>query len=145
MNGYLKAVLDVIVLGDIVDSGKINIASPVGPAESILSKVFVLEPNEDVRVIIDSVSEEEVILQKDLAAYSVGSHDAEGEIVVSNDSSIVPGQVRNSLVVEVDPKTVIGVAVLALIGGSQTKADVLEGLVAVESSVKVPFLVPLLD
>lgn len=103
MDRYLNAVLDVVVFGDIVDSGEINIASPVSPAESVLSKVFVLESKEQVRAVIDSVTEQQVILQKDLAAYSVGSHDAERKLFVAHHSSVVPGQVRSGLVVEVDP------------------------------------------
>lgn len=46
---------------------------------------------------------------------------------------------------EVNSQPIIGVAVLTLVTGSQPEAHVFEGLVAVESGVKVPLLSPLFD
>lgn len=76
-----------------------------------------------------------------MAGDSIGSKDSEGEFVLSDDGSVVPGDVL-VIAIEVNLESVVGVAGVSEMRRSESQADVLKALGGVEASVEVPLLSP---
>lgn len=62
-----------------------------------------------------------------------------------DEGPVVPGQVVLVLVLEINSQSVVRVAMLAIVGGTQSETGTSKGLGDVESSVKIPLFVPSLD
>lgn len=76
-----------------------------------------------------------------MAGDSIGSKDSEGEFVLSDDGSVVPGDVL-VIAIEVNLESVVGVAGVSEMRRSESQTDVLKALGGVEASVEVPLLSP---
>lgn len=129
------------MLDDNIKSVQVEVLDELGKGERVFSPGGVLNSCEGINFVVDLVSEKEVGFLEDFAGDTVGDHVAEGEFVVANVSSVVEGQV-SIVLVEVDSESVVGMAVLAFVGGSQSQTGGVEALVYVEGGVKIPFFIP---
>lgn len=140
-NRYLNSVLPILEGSDHVELEVIEVSAEVSPVEPGLSEGVVGESEEGGSVIINFVTEEQVILDEDVAGDPIGSEDSEGELVLGDHGSVVPGDVF-VIAVEVNLESVVGVAGASEVGRSESQADVLKALGGVEASVEVPLLAP---
>lgn len=76
-----------------------------------------------------------------MAGDAICSKHSEGDFVLSDHSSVVPGDVL-VIAVEVNLESVVGVAGVSEMCRSESQADVLKALGGVEAGVEVPLLAP---
>ena len=127
-----------------IKSVGVKLLGNFGDAALVLSVFVVFNSEEGIDLVGDLVCKEEVAFGEDLTADVEDEHISEGELVFVDDCAVVPGEVM-LIVLEIHLESVVGVAVLALVAGSESEAGVGEGLGEVESGVEVPLFVPLLD
>lgn len=123
----------------------VEVAGGISPVEPALAESVVLETQEGIGVIVNLVSDEQIVLDEHVAGDAIGSQKSEGELVLSGNSPVVPGKVVLSVGIVINLDTVIRVADTAQMGSSDSDADVLQSLGSIDTGVEVPLAAPLLS
>ena len=111
------------MLSNNIQSVTIEVVGNISNVPSALSVVVVLNPGKDINFIVDLVPEEEVGLGQNLVADVEYDHVSEGEILLSNDCSVVPGKIV-LIFLKINSDSVVRVALITEVLGTDTETCV---------------------
>ena len=95
------------MFGNQVESEEVEMFRDFIQFKLVLSVFVVVDSQEGINLVVDFVSEKEIAFSKHSATEGIDKHASEGELIMSNNGSVVPGKIVLVLIFEVNSESVI--------------------------------------